>query len=136
MKIGVVSGPETSMIEDAKEVCSVLDGNGAELVLEEKLAHSMGTKGKSLRRMSVDTIIVIGSDRTLLNSLLVLGDNDIPILPITSKGQLHQTDFLFEPLESLVRSILCPRAADADQRSAYPTRSPRYPDSGRCPSVG
>jgi NAD+ kinase len=106
MKIGVISGPESSMIDDAKEVCSVLGENDAELVLEEKLAHSMGTKGKSLKRMSVDTIIVIGSDRTLLNSLLGLGDNDIPVLPITSKGQLHQTDFLFDILTNDFETIV------------------------------
>ena len=106
MKIGVVAGPEASMIDDAKDVCSILHENGTDPELEEKLARSLGRDGKSLKKLSGDVIIVVGSDRTLLNTLLGLGGSDTPILPITSKGQLHQTDFLFDILTSDFETIV------------------------------
>ena len=57
MKIGVASGPEASMIDDAKDVCSILTDNGVDPELEEKMARSIGRSGKSHKRLSVDVII-------------------------------------------------------------------------------
>ena len=106
-KIGVVSGLEASMIEDAKNILSILKKSGAALQIEEKLAAALKTSGYPLKKIHADVIAVIGSDRSLLNTLLQLGPIDTPILPISSKGQ---PDFLFDVtapnFETIVSDLL------------------------------
>jgi NAD+ kinase len=107
MRLGVVAGSEASMIEDAKEVVSILNESGVETIVEESLAGSFNTRGEKLEEIEGDLLVVIGSDRTLLNTLLKLGHKEIPVLPVSSKGQ---PDFLFDVpaanFESTVTDLL------------------------------
>ena len=96
-KIGLVSGNEAGMLEDSKNLLDILKHWEADFILEEKLADKFKTKGFSLKRMNADVIIIVGSDRVLLQSLLDLGHTDVPILPVASMGQ---PDFLFDVLVS------------------------------------
>ncbi|MFQ5833089.1 MAG: hypothetical protein ACE5H4_10330 [Candidatus Thorarchaeota archaeon] len=93
MRIGVVSGLEASMVDDVREIVGVLDSNKVDMELEEKTAEVLKMKGKPLRRLESDLLVVVGSDKFLLNTLLRLGNSVIPILPVSSKGQ---PDFLFD----------------------------------------
>ena len=94
MKIGVASGFEASMIEDARYVVDVLKKSDVEFVIEDKLSESLrGFKADPIRKMDVDILVIVGSDRFLLSKLLEIKQIDIPILPLASKGQ---PDFLFE----------------------------------------
>ena len=102
-KIGVVSGPEAGMIEDTRNVIAILKESGAEYVIDEKLAESLKLKGVPAKRMDVDVLAVIGSDRFLLRTLLNLGHSDTPILPIASMGQ---PDFLFDVLVTNFDSVI------------------------------
>ncbi|MHA2359425.1 MAG: NAD(+)/NADH kinase [Candidatus Thorarchaeota archaeon] len=82
------------MLEDARYVVDVLKKSSAEIVFEDKLAAAMkGVVGTPVRKMDVDILAVVGSDRILLRKLLELKQTDTPILPLASKGQ---PDFLFE----------------------------------------
>lgn len=82
------------MLEDARYVVNVLRKSSADIVLENKLAETMsGFEGTNVRKMDVDLLAIVGSDRVLLKKLLELKNTDIPILPLASKGQ---PDFLFE----------------------------------------
>ncbi|MHA2083985.1 MAG: hypothetical protein ACXABD_09540 [Candidatus Thorarchaeota archaeon] len=92
-KIGLLSGLEVGMIQDAKQVISILESNGVSIELEEKLAKALGASGKPLRRMESDVIAIVGSDGVLLKSLLSMTTIPVPILPIASRGQ---PDFLFD----------------------------------------
>ncbi|MGY5860394.1 MAG: hypothetical protein RTU63_13570 [Candidatus Thorarchaeota archaeon] len=96
-KIGLVSGQEAGMLEDTRNLIEILKHYKADYVLEEKLADNLKKTGVSLRKMDVDVIAIIGSDRFLLKSLLDLGHTDTPILPIASMGQ---PDFLFDVMVS------------------------------------
>ena len=97
MKVGLISGQEAGMIEDSKNLLEILNHWKADYILEERLAHNLKMKGVPLKRMDADVIIVVGSDRILLQSLLNLGHNDTPILPVASMGQ---PDFLFDVIVS------------------------------------
>ena len=93
-KVGVVSGLEASMLEDARYVVDILKKNNTEFVVEDKLSESLkGIDGVPIRKMEVDVLAIIGSDRFLLKKLMDLGKTELPILPLASKGQ---PDFLFE----------------------------------------
>jgi NAD+ kinase len=63
------------------------------LQVEQKTADALKKKGHSLKKMDVDILAVVGSDKSLLATLLQLGSSEIPILPISSKGQ---PNFLFD----------------------------------------
>jgi NAD+ kinase len=94
MRIGVASGLEANMIDDAKYVIDILTKNGADFMVEDKLAASLkATDGLPIKRMNVDVLIIVGSDRYLLRKLLDLKQTEVPILPLASKGQ---PDYLFE----------------------------------------
>ncbi|MHA1136272.1 MAG: sugar kinase [Candidatus Thorarchaeota archaeon] len=97
MKIGLVSGQEAGMLEDTRNLIEILKHYKADYILEKKLADNLKKTGVSLRKMDVDVLAIIGSDRFLLKSLLDLGHIDTPILPIASMGQ---PDFLFDVLVS------------------------------------
>lgn len=109
-RIGIMSGPESGMIEDSKSVIDILRESGADFVIDEKLAKALKIEGKPAKKMDVDVLAVIGSDRFLLRSLLNLGHSDIPILPIASMGQ---PDFLFDVLvtnfETVVDDLIASR---------------------------
>jgi len=97
LKIGLVSGQEAGMLEDTRNLIEILKHYKADYILEKKLADNLKKTGVSLRKMDVDVLAIIGSDRFLLKSLLDLGHIDTPILPIASMGQ---PDFLFDVLVS------------------------------------
>ncbi|TFG28777.1 winged helix-turn-helix transcriptional regulator [Candidatus Thorarchaeota archaeon] len=109
-KIGVVSGPESGMIEDSRGVIDILKDSEVDFVVEEKLAESLKMKGIPVKKMDVDVLAIIGSDRFLLRALLDLGHTKIPILPIASMGQ---PDFLFDVLvnnfESVIEDLIASR---------------------------
>ena len=93
-KVGVASGLEASILEDARYVIEILQKNNIDFVVEDKLSEILkDIVGKPVRKMDVDILILIGSDRYLLKQLLEIGRLDTPILPLSSKGQ---PDFLFE----------------------------------------
>ena len=70
MRVGVISGTEVSFIEDVKKIYKALKAAGAEVQVEAKLADTIRKKGVPLKKLDVDTVVVIGSDRTLLETLL------------------------------------------------------------------
>ncbi|MFW9871216.1 MAG: sugar kinase [Candidatus Thorarchaeota archaeon] len=73
-------------------------------MLEDKLATILkDSSGTNIRKMDVDLIAIIGSDRILLRKLLELGKRDVPILPLASKGQ---PDFLFEISSSSIDYVI------------------------------
>ncbi len=71
----------------------MLKETNAQVLLEQKTADALKKTGQPLKKMDVDIIAVIGSDRSLLATLLQLGPTEIPVLPISSKGQ---PNFLFD----------------------------------------
>ncbi|MHA1863108.1 MAG: hypothetical protein ACTSWA_05010, partial [Candidatus Thorarchaeota archaeon] len=85
------------MLEDARTVLDILKRSKADYIIERNLADNLKKKGVPLKKMDVDALAIIGSDRFLLKSLLDLGHTDIPILPIASMGQ---PDFLFDVMVS------------------------------------
>ncbi|NHJ13864.1 MAG: winged helix-turn-helix transcriptional regulator [Candidatus Thorarchaeota archaeon] len=92
-RIGLVAGLEASILEDAKEVANILSERGIQLEVEQKTGAALRKPGLPLKKMQVDSLIVVGSDKFLLSTLLNLGEVQIPILPVSSKGQ---PDFLFD----------------------------------------
>jgi len=102
-KIGIISGPEAGMLEDTRGLLDILNQRKVDCVLEQKLADNLKKKGVTLKKMDVDVIAIIGSDRFLLKSLLDLGHSDTPILPIASMGQ---PDFLFDVIISNFDSVV------------------------------
>ncbi len=103
MKIGLISGHEAGMLEDTRNLLDILNQQKADYIIEQKLADSLKRKGVSLKKMDVDVLIIVGSDRFLLKTLLDLGHTDIPILPIASMGQ---PDFLFDVMISNFNSVI------------------------------
>ncbi len=81
------------MIQDAKSVLYLLNQEGADVILEYALAEALGSSGTQLDEIDADILAIVGSDRTVLNTLLKMGDSPIPILPISSRGQ---PDFFFD----------------------------------------
>ncbi len=82
------------MLEDAKYVLDILAKSGVDLVVEDKLSgFHKEDNCVPIRKMDVDVLLIVGSDRVLLRKLLELRQTDIPLLPLASKGQ---PDFLFE----------------------------------------
>ncbi|MHA2058597.1 MAG: hypothetical protein ACW979_13310, partial [Candidatus Thorarchaeota archaeon] len=93
-RVGVASGMEASMLEDAKYVVDILKKNDVDFVAEDNFADSVkGVDGVPIRKMDTDVLIIVGSDKYLLKKLLELRQTETPILPLSSKGQ---PDFLFE----------------------------------------
>ncbi|TXT55279.1 MAG: NAD kinase [Candidatus Thorarchaeota archaeon] len=93
MKIFVTSDSESSVLDDAKQILKILEDSGADVNIDEDISQFLDRQGTPLKKVKANLLIVIGSDKTLLNTLLKLGDKEIPILPVASKGQ---PDFLFD----------------------------------------
>jgi NAD+ kinase len=91
------------MIDDAREVVLMLQQGGADLVVEQEIAGILRLPGKPLKKMDADVLAVIGSDKFLLTTLLKIGKSDIPLLPVSSKGQ---PDFLFDVTASGFESVV------------------------------
>ncbi len=91
------------MLEDTKHLLDILKQSKADYIIEKKLADSLKKKGVPLKKMDVDVLAIIGSDKFLLKVLLDLGHMDIPILPIASMGQ---PDFLFDVIVSNFDSVV------------------------------
>ena len=91
------------MLEDARNVIDILKRSKADYIVEKKLAGHLKKEGVPFKKMDVDVLTIIGSDRFLLKSLLDLGHTDIPVLPIASMGQ---PDFLFDVMVSNFDSVV------------------------------
>lgn len=91
------------MLEDTKQLLDILKHSKADYIIEKKLGDNLKKKGVPLKKMDVDVLAIIGSDKFLLKSLLDLGHTDIPILPIASMGQ---PDFLFDVMVSNFYSVV------------------------------
>ncbi|MHA1864381.1 MAG: hypothetical protein ACTSWA_11485 [Candidatus Thorarchaeota archaeon] len=91
------------MLEDTRQILDILSHSKADYVIEQKLADNLKKKGVPLKKMDVEVLTIIGSDKFLLKSLLDLGHTDIPILPIASMGQ---PDFLFDVIVSNFDSVI------------------------------
>ncbi|MBN2228594.1 MAG: NAD(+)/NADH kinase [Candidatus Thorarchaeota archaeon] len=102
-RIGVMSGQEAGMLEDARSIVDTLKANGTDYVIDDKLADTLGQKGIPVKKMDVEILAIVGSDRFLLKTLLELGQTDIPILPVASKGQ---PDFLFDVLVNNFETVI------------------------------
>ncbi len=93
MKVSIVSGTASTMVEDAEAIAHLLDNGSFELLQRNTLNAASRTKGKEIKKPDPDIVIVIGSDRTLLNTLLSMGECSIPVLPVASRGY---PGFLFD----------------------------------------
>jgi NAD+ kinase len=93
MKVSIVSGTASTMVEDADAVAHLLDNGSFDLLLKITINATSRAKGKEIRKPDPDIVVVIGSDRTLLNTLLSMGDSSIPVLPVASRGY---PGFLFD----------------------------------------
>ncbi len=99
----MAAGPEPPMVEDARELIRLLVDAGVDVMVEETLAPAVQRPGVPLKRMSVDLLILVGSDTTLLTTLLKIGKRETPILPVASHGQ---PDFLFDVTVTGFQEIL------------------------------
>ncbi|MFX1438908.1 MAG: MarR family transcriptional regulator [Promethearchaeota archaeon] len=91
------------MIEDTREIMRVLQSSDVDIRVEEKTGQALKRKGIPIKRLDSDLIVIIGSDKSLLNSLLQLGDSAIPFLPVSSKGQ---PDFLFDVTAAMFEDVI------------------------------
>ncbi|MHA1907774.1 MAG: hypothetical protein ACW98Y_10810, partial [Candidatus Thorarchaeota archaeon] len=92
-KIGIISGTSSTMTEDADAIEGLLGNSNFDVVLKDSINTASKTKGRDIKRLDLETLVVVGSDRTLLNTLLSIGDASIPILPVASRGH---PGFLFD----------------------------------------
>jgi len=81
----------------------ILQSSDVDLQIEEKTGKALKKKGIPIRKLDSDLIIIIGSDKSLLNSLLHLGNSAVPFLPVSSKGQ---PDFLFDVTASTFENVV------------------------------
>ncbi|MFW9887690.1 MAG: MarR family transcriptional regulator [Candidatus Thorarchaeota archaeon] len=91
------------MIEDTREIMRILHSNDVDIQVEEKTGQALKRKGIPIKKLDSDLIVIIGSDKSLLNSLLQLGDSTVPFLPVSSKGQ---PDFLFDVTASTFEDVI------------------------------
>jgi NAD+ kinase len=91
------------MIDDTREIMQILQSSDVDLQIEEKTGQALKKKGAPIRKLDSDLIIIVGSDKSLLNSLLQLGNSTIPFLPVSSKGQ---PDFLFDVTASAFEDVV------------------------------
>jgi NAD+ kinase len=91
------------MIEDTREIMRVLQSSDVDIRVEEKTGKALKRKGIPIKKLDSDLIVIIGSDKSLLNSLIQLGGSTVPILPVSSKGQ---PDFLFDVTASTFEDVV------------------------------
>jgi len=81
------------MAEDADAIVGLLGNSSFDILVSESVSSISKAKGRDLKRHDLDVLVVVGSDRTLLNTLLSIGEDSIPILPVASRGH---PGFLFD----------------------------------------
>ncbi|MFW9908497.1 MAG: sugar kinase [Candidatus Thorarchaeota archaeon] len=81
------------MTEDADAIVKLLGNNSFEIVFQDTLNAISRPKGRDYKKEEPDVLVVVGSDRTLLNTLLSMADVSIPIFPVASRGH---PGFLFD----------------------------------------
>ncbi|MHA2313299.1 MAG: NAD(+)/NADH kinase [Candidatus Thorarchaeota archaeon] len=91
------------MMEDTREIMRILQSSDVDLQIEEKTGRALKKKGTPIKKMDCDLIIIIGSDKSLLSSLLKMGNSSTPFLPVSSKGQ---PDFLFDVTASTFENVV------------------------------
>ncbi len=103
MRVAIVSGTTSNMIEDADAIAELLNNGSFEIIQRDTINASSRAKGKEISKSEPDILIVIGSDRTLLNTLLSIGEESIPTLPVASRGH---PGFLFDVTSSDFEQII------------------------------
>lgn len=103
MRVSIVSGNTSNMIEDADAVAELISNGNFEVIQRDTMNASSKVKGREIVRTEPDILIVVGSDRTLLNTLLSMGEETIPTLPVASRGH---PGFLFDVTSSDFEQII------------------------------
>ncbi len=95
MRLGITADTTENATSDLLEVIGALEEANAEVVLDTAVARLLGREeeGSSLRKANIDVIIIVGSDRTLLRTLLDLGSREVAVLPVAS---VDQEGYLFD----------------------------------------
>ncbi len=89
MRFGVTANPESSRaVEATRSVVEILRGEH-KVLIEENLAAVMGEEGASLDTMSMDFLVTVGGDGTILRALQ-LGDFQIFGVNISRVGFLTE----------------------------------------------
>ncbi|MFW9979567.1 MAG: NAD(+)/NADH kinase [Candidatus Thorarchaeota archaeon] len=101
--MSIVSGNTSNMVEDADAIADLLNNGNFEIVQRDTINASSKTKGRDIYKSDPDILIVVGSDRTLLNALLSMGEESIPTLPVASRGH---PGFLFDVTSSDFEQVL------------------------------
>lgn len=87
-----IDNPEALSI--AKEIMDYIEGRGLEAVIEKDtaIAVDLSIKGMDIEEMNVDLLVVVGGDGTILRTVMLMGDQETPILGV----KLGRRGFLAE----------------------------------------
>jgi NAD+ kinase len=115
-RVGIVVKPHQS--EALKTLCDVIDWlnqRGIELVggpeiERERIEHETGCVVKIAEpgqlAASVDLILVLGGDGTMIATARMLGDREVPVLGVNYGGLGYLAEFRIEELYTALESIL------------------------------
>jgi len=107
LRIGVVAKPDDDSLELVKDILEYGSSIGIDMVIDARLANSVRWKKVfELGKDRVDYLIVIGGDGTVLNTLLALGDDAIPLITIKSGKRAFLYDCLPSEFSEVLRRLL------------------------------
>lgn len=107
MRIGVVAKLDDDSLALVKDILKYGSSIGIEMVIDSRLANSVKwNKVFELGKDRVDYLIVIGGDGTVLNTLLALGDDVIPLITIKSGKRAFLYDCLPNDFSDVFRRLL------------------------------
>lgn len=87
MKIGLVSSPDEISIDDLKYILRIFNSLKINALVENSIAKLVGIRGCNLGEISdVNYVFIIGSDRTILKTLLYINDKSIPVISLSGRG--------------------------------------------------
>jgi len=87
MRIGLISSPDEISVDDLRYILRVLNSLKIDVLIEDSISKLVGVEGKSLREIAdVNYVLIIGSDRTILRTLLYIGDKSIPMISLSGRG--------------------------------------------------
>ncbi len=107
MRIGLVCGESEVLEEDIKKICRLFNKLDIRYQLSNTVAKLAGMKGSTIEDMDVDYLIVVGSDRDVLRTLLKLSDREVPVICISgrrSKGFLAVADI--ENIPDVIKELI------------------------------